>query len=210
MREMGVKKVADRQWAYGIPAAIQFGLIERIGRGDEGRIKLTDLANRIALPANDDEARIAKVAAFKEPELYARLLEKFAGHPVPAKEGLKNLLHRDFGIVESMAPNAADAFLESLKEAGLVAPNNVVMSGDGTAAPKLENKGHDSPPPKDDDDDPGMQKIFVPADFIVYKCKLSGGRVIEIPLPPAFTKADMARLNAFLQTQVDDPADGSP
>src|SRR5580658_4718164 len=43
MREMNVLKTTDRLWAYGIPGANYFGLIERIGRGEAGRIKLTEL-----------------------------------------------------------------------------------------------------------------------------------------------------------------------
>src|SRR2546425_8196090 len=46
LRELGLNAKTDRLWAYGIPAATYFGLIERTGRGDDGRIKLTDLANR--------------------------------------------------------------------------------------------------------------------------------------------------------------------
>jgi hypothetical protein len=208
MEEMGVKKVADRAWAYGVPAAMYFGLVERIGRGDDGRLKLTELATRIALPATPEEARAAKVAAFREPELYAKLLERFAGHPVPSKEGLRNLLHREFGIVESMAPNAAEAFLESLKEADLVnSQNAITLPG---AAPPPEPRGErreqDPPPPAP----PGMQTISVPAGFIIYKCKISGGRIIEIPLPPEFTKADASKMHAFLLTQIDDPAEEQP
>jgi len=59
MRELGVVKTTDRVWGYGIPAAQYFGLIERVGRGDEGRIKLTDLAMRIVLPGTPDEGRLS-------------------------------------------------------------------------------------------------------------------------------------------------------
>jgi hypothetical protein len=50
----------------------------------------------------------------------------------------------------------------------------------------------------------GMQAVYVPANFIIYKCKLAKGRVIDIPLPPEFTTAEMEKLYAFLKTQVDD------
>jgi hypothetical protein len=50
----------------------------------------------------------------------------------------------------------------------------------------------------------GIKALSVPSDFIVYKCKITKGRVIEIPLPPDFTQADVKRLHAFLLTQVDD------
>lgn len=203
MSELGVSKVTDRLWAYGIPAATQFGLVERIGRGNEGRIKITDLALRIVLPGPGDEARLAKIAAFKKPELYAKLLEKFAGHPIPPKENLKNILYREFGIVESMAPNAADAFLESLRAAELVTANGVIMTGDG-ASTDTGGAAAKHAPAEAVGTQGSAKTIQVPADFVIYKCKIGGGRVIDIPLPPKFTRADVKRLHAFLETQVDD------
>lgn len=138
---------------------------------------------------------------------------KFAGHPVPSKEGLKNILHRDFKIVESMAPNAAEAFIESIKAADLVTPDNVILASDGSGAPKDEKQKAPSAAPTAKApavEHEGMQPVFVPADFVIYKCKISKGRVIDVPLPRDFTQADRARLNAFLETQVDDDPPPAP
>jgi hypothetical protein len=216
MREMGVSKTTDRLWAYGIPGASYFGLIERIGRGEAGRIKLTDLGLQIALPGTPTEERTAKVAAIQKPELYALLLEKFAGHPVPSKDGLKNILQRDFKIVESMAPNAAEAFIDSLKVAELVSPTNSILAlGDGPP-PMASEKPRIAPPGEtvsNEKPSPGTQTIRVPADFVIYRCKITKGHVVEIPLPPSFTKADVKRLAAFtvfLDTQADDASEEVP
>ncbi len=203
MRELGVAKTTERKWAYGIPAAAHFGLIERVGRGEAGRIRLTELGRRVALPGTDEEARAARVAAFKTPELYVKLLERFGGAQVPTKEGLRNVLQRDYKIVESMAPVAADAFLDSLKEAGLITANNTILTESARGPSEVVAAG---PAAVDPASVPGTQAVIVPADFVVYKCKIGGGRVINIPLPPKFTKADVTRLTAFLETQVDDEA----
>lgn len=206
LRDLNISKT-DRLWAYGIPAAAMFDLIERVGRGDDAQIKLTDLGLRLALPGTPDEERATKASAFKTPELYTKLIEKFAGHPVPTKEVLKNILQRDFKILESMAGNAADAFLESLKVADLITPNGAIMLG-GTA-PRADEKpdkpASDMPRPPS-----GMQHVSVPADFIIYRCKISGGRVLEIPLPPDFKQTDANRMHAFLLTQVDDADAAKP
>src|SRR5687768_13956624 len=69
IKELNVGK-NDRLWAYGVPASMYFGLIERIGRGEEGRLRVTELANTIVLPGTPEEARAAKVAAVSKPELY--------------------------------------------------------------------------------------------------------------------------------------------
>lgn len=206
MRELNVAKTSERTWAYGIPAAQHFGLVERVGRGDDGRIRLTELATRIVLPASPEEARAAKAAAFRNPELYAKLLEKFAGHPIPTKDGLRNLLHRDFRIVESMAPIAADAFLESLRTAELVTAANMIAPLGGTAPEKTTNGGASETP----EPPPNSKALLVPADFVIYKCKITGGRIIDLPLPPDFSSSDVKRLHAFLQTQVDDDESEGP
>jgi hypothetical protein len=198
--ELGVAKTTDRLWAYGIPAAIQFGLIERVGRGTDGRLKLTDLAIGLALPGSEMERKTAKIAAFKRPEIYSKLLAKFAGHPVPSKDGLKNIMVREFKILESMAPIAADAFLDSLAAAELVtSANTIAPAVDGTPSEKPS-----APPLPSSKIPEGMKSIEVPREFIIYKCKISKSRVIELPLPPEFTKADADRLHKFLLTQVDD------
>lgn len=203
MRELGVTKSSSRLWAYGIPAATQFGLVERDGRGDAGRIKVTDLAMRIVLPGTQDEARAAKVAAFRNPELYSKLVERFAGHPAPSKEGLKNILHRDYGILESMAPNAAEAFLESLTVAELVTTSGVI-DVDAHSRRSAPAPDREVPPQDGRADGEGEQELRVPKDYIIYRCKLTKSLVIEIPLPPRFSAADARKLHAFLLTQVDD------
>lgn len=203
LREMKVAKTTDRQWAYGIPAAIMFGVIERLGRGDDAKIVLTSLGRRMALPGGPDEERATKVAAVRSVDLYVKLLEKFARNPVPSKESLKNILQRDFGILESMAGNAADAFLDSLKMAELVTPGGTISANDDAPAVQAEpdKPASNIAPPAEK---ANTKVVEVPSNFIIYRCKITKGRVIELPLPPEFTKADAERLYAFLQTQIDD------
>jgi len=176
-----------------------------VGRGESGRIKVTDLGMRLAYPGTPEEGSAAKKAAFKTPELYTKLLERYAG-AVVTKDGLKNILFRDYKIVESMAPLAAEAFLDSLKVAELMSAENVVF-GEGAPsrvdeAPKPGATGTSSgPAPR------GMKQVLVPDDFVVYKCKISRGRVIDVPLPPNLADSDVKRIHAFLQTQIDEPAE---
>lgn len=204
MAQMGVPKTTDRRWAYGIPAAIQFGLIERIGRGEEGRIKLTDLAIRIALPTTPEEGMAAKVAAFRTPPLYSKLLERFAGHPIPQKEGLRNLLHREFGIVESMAPNAAEAFLDSLKDAGLINANNSISVSGAPAATVNGTKPEDEVREREQVPPAGSQMVTVPADFIVHTFPLRRTMKVQIPLPVDLTKKDVERLKSWMGSLIFD------
>ncbi len=195
LRELNLKSKTERFWAYGVPAATYFGLIERTGRGDDGRVKLTELAGRIALPGNPDEARAAKVAATVKPELYSKLLERYAGHPLPTREGLRNVLHRDYKIVESMTAFAADAFLESIKEAELIAPDSTVLAP-GQRPPDATPKTPHLPA----EPEPGTKTITVPADFVAHQFTLRRGMVVVIPLPEDLTTKDVERLSRWLPT----------
>lgn len=46
--------------------------------------------------------------------------------------------------------------------------------------------------------------IPVPADFVVYRCRITRGRILALALPVDLSRADVDRLCAFLQTQADD------
>jgi hypothetical protein len=202
MKEMGIPKPTDRRWAYGVPSAVLYGLVERIGRGETGRLKVTELALRLTNPASPEAGRNAKIAALKTPDLYSKLLEKFAGAPQPTREGLKNLLFTDYGIVESMAMMAADAFLDAIKTAEVVTPSGEINPDMGT--PPTKEKARETPPPPERTPASGMQIVEVPGDFIIYRAKISGGKVLNIPLPPKLRRADVEKLHAFLETQIDD------
>src|SRR5712664_692251 len=92
MTEMGINVKTTRSWSFTVPAAMQFALVERIGRGDDAKIRVTELAKRIVQSVTPDEGRAAKMAALRSPPLYQQLLEKFADCEVPTREGLINLL----------------------------------------------------------------------------------------------------------------------
>jgi hypothetical protein len=206
MREMGIPKSTDRRWAYGVPSAGLYGLVERVGRGETGRLKVTDLALRVTNPVSVEAGRNARIAALKTPELYAKLLEKFAGAPQPTREGLKNLLFTDYGIVESMAMMAADAFLDAIKTAEVLTPNGEISFDVEPGAAK--ERAGDTGTTAKASVTPGKKTLEVDDDFIIYKAKISGGRVIDVPLPKALKKADVEKLHAFLLTQVDDEEGG--
>jgi hypothetical protein len=68
----------------------------------------------------------------------------------------------------------------------------------GVAKPPTPTK--DEPPPAP----PGTKQLAVPSDFIIYKAKISGGRIIDLPLPPKLNTSDVDRIHKLLLTQIDD------
>lgn len=149
------------------------------------------------------------------PQLYQKLYDRYKGAPVPMADRLANVLHRDFELLETVAPAAAQAFIESARFVGLVtAANNIAPKLPTGGEPPAAAPSAPLPEPKIDVPPPtaaapsveraGMQAVWVPSDYLIYKCKIGKGRVLDIPLPREFTKADVKRLTAFLDTQVDD------
>jgi hypothetical protein len=203
-RELKIDKPTDRMWSYGVPTAVQFGLVERIGRGADGRLRISPLGMRVVYPANEEEAQSARVEATLQPDLYCKLVERFRCGPVPSKDGLRNLLIRDYKIVESMASNAAEAFLDSIRVAGLVDANGLLVPEDAPERSELVPEAKGATPEENAATTRDTQLIQVPSTYIVYKCKISGGCVIELPLPPKLSATDVKKLHAFLETQVDD------
>ncbi len=209
---LSLTSLVSRAWSYRLSTAREFGLVERAGRGDKARIRVTDLYLLYAQPGSDDEKRAALWQILQTPTLYVKLLEKYRGAPVPPKDGLANVLARDpFKLIDTVRGEAADAFLESIEFAGIVR-NGIISSAltAPTVAPVVRDgdadkeSGSDEASPTFSASSNGTQTMRVPADFIIYKCKIGGGKIIDIALPPTFRQVDVDKLHAFLKTQIDD------
>lgn len=44
----------------------------------------------------------------------------------------------------------------------------------------------------------------MPENLINYRCKITGGRVLDLQLPSKLTRDDVERLTAFMESQADD------
>jgi hypothetical protein len=209
MKEMGINVKTTRSWSFTVPAAMQFGLVERIGRGDDAKLRVTDLAKRIVQSVSPEELHAAKMAALRSPQLYEQLLEKYADCEVPARDGLINLLCRDFKILDSTAPNTADCFLESLAEAGVIKDNRIAPNGKPPAA------GQTPPPPNpplvsgvsEATKNEELTTIQVPASFVPHHFTLRKNMVVIIPLPPDLKTKEVERLSKWLATLPLDESD---
>jgi hypothetical protein len=86
------------------------------------------------------------------------------------------------------SPTAALAAPEARHAAATTHPAQRDVRTDGGSAPASSDGG----------------SIPVPAGFAVYRCRITRGRILAIPLPADLSRADVDRLCAFLQTQADD------
>ena len=216
MDQLSLKGRDSWAWTYRRRAAGHYGLITRSGRGDDTTIEITTLAKRIAFPESDADAQAAKMEAFLSVPLHKKLAERYMGAPVPDAGGLANVLKREYGIVETMARPAANAFINSARFVGAVTASGIIsVVGGAKAAPQTPPAAQPT-----EDDSPVVvdltasaapstnggptqtkpQMVAVPADFIVYRFPLRRNLTLAVPLPPDLTNADVARLHKFLET----------
>jgi hypothetical protein len=95
-------------------AARMFGLVEEVG----GLLRPTQLASQIYAPVHDSDAKRAKIEAFFNVELFAKVYDKFKGQPLPTSQGLENLLKTEFKVVPAQIKTALRMLQESAESAG--------------------------------------------------------------------------------------------
>lgn len=206
-KELNLTSKTSRGWSYRVSSAREFGLIERAGRAQDARIRITPLYKRYAMPENEAEKRAALMQALSSPPLYKKLLERYRGSPLPSAAGAANVLVREYGLLDSVKQEAAEAFVKSLQFAGAVNLNNIVTltatpAADGSASAE-ESVDQAAPPPAPaplDKGDTSPQPMRVPAGFIPHVFQLRRELQIVVPLPPDLTMKDVERLNRWMQT----------
>jgi hypothetical protein len=206
------REATSRFFNYYLSSAKEFGLVTRDRVEDGMRTSLTDLGRRLIVKIDEATTRADRMRAFLTPKLYRALAQRYKGIELPDVEGLANLLELDYGLVGGVKVPAAEGFRKSAAFAGfLTADGRIEFSEEGAPSSDAAKQSATPPsvapstsPPNPTVEKPGMQSIHVPDTFVVYRCKISQGRVIEVPLPRDFKMADVNRLCAFLKTQVDD------
>lgn len=197
---IGLTSKTSRGWSYRLSNAREFGLIERTGRGADARIRVTELFKRYAMPESEAEKKAALMHALVKPSLYVRLLDRYVGAPVPDADGVANVLVREYGIVDAVKSDAAEAFVASLRFAGAISASNVVTTSSSVslsgAPPQNEVK---SPTPESELPPSGFQVVQVPSDFIVHSFRIRKTNEIKIPLPPDFKKKEFEKLRKLLE-----------
>lgn len=112
-----------------------YGLLERAGKG---AARISQLGKAILMPTSEAEKSLAIVEAVKQPNLFATLLAKHAGHALPTM--LPNIMAREHGVSASVAEQAASTFRESVEFAGLLR-NGVLYSAPESDEPPASDTG---------------------------------------------------------------------
>jgi hypothetical protein len=210
----------NRWWKYKMMSAREFGLLERTGRSDDAKVKLTPLGRRLVMPEGDIDAASGRRAAFMSSPLYRKLVDRYAGGPLPAASGLTNVMVREYAVASSVAPVAAAAFEASVTAAGLVGPNGKLRKPDSE---RTEPSTSQVAPGKVDPDgqqaerreQEAVRQLPIangpPEGFIEHRFNLRRGLVVHMCLPEDLTQSEVARLSKWLATlPLEDESHGEP
>lgn len=112
---LGYSTTKSGTYLTRVASARQFGLIEPTAGGG---LAITDRARTIMAPVMPDDSLNAKVEAFLDVELFAKVYEQFKGSSLPPAGGLKNLFQQTYKILPDRIPQALRVFLNSAEQAG--------------------------------------------------------------------------------------------
>lgn len=128
-KKYGLNNPTAKSFTSKVSTCKQFGLITTSGGNT---IQLTDTCKRIIYPTGENINSLAK-ACFGLPPLYTKLIAAYDGKAVPNKELLSNILMNDHKIQKSVKDVAAQAFIESAEQLGLIKGGVLCYSDDDIA-----------------------------------------------------------------------------
>lgn len=205
-REMISSKVgiSDSHLQTQLSSCVQYGLLEL--KNKEG-YKPTQLFTRIYKPLQTENVEDLKKEAFKNPELYKKVIQEH-DNSVLTVDGLATILFRNYKVSEQASRFAAKVFLENARALKLINEENFFNTGMVLQSDVIEVEDEDDdsereetpeykflPPPsekkKEDRDGKGFQKSFNHPPIPIF---LDGGAVAELYLPNGFNKTDLERV----------------
>jgi hypothetical protein len=121
-----VLKVHPNTISREVASAAAYGFFDKtLHKGEaDVRYKLSDLFNDTFLYENGKQRQINFITAFGKPKLYSDLIAKFDGTLIA--EELPNTLIKHHSITENAAKEAADVFIKSGIEVGVINENRVL------------------------------------------------------------------------------------
>jgi hypothetical protein len=142
-------KASGGTWRTKVASLNYWGLIESL---PNAQVKLSDIGLRVVRESEPAVVADARRDAVLQVKAYETILKSADGHELPATPGIAGTFHYDFEMNETDAQRAADAFVSSVRRAGITAADGVVRlsdadRGDPDPAPPDEVDGNDDQEP---------------------------------------------------------------
>jgi hypothetical protein len=123
---VGFNKVNDWRFTDLLRSASLYGLT--IGSGEKATIEPTPLSVDIISPQGPTQRQAALVKAFKTVDLFAKVLQHYAGKRIPEDEYFENTLIREYGIPKDRVKIFTKVFTDNLNYLKLFSADKLVST----------------------------------------------------------------------------------
>ena len=199
LSKLNLTSTETKSFKYIVSSAEIFGLIEKTNTG----IKPTEVGTLILYPpGGEEQKRKLLIDAFRTPQLYQKIIERYDNMILPNNVILRNVfLH--LGIAPKALDNAVDAFINSAQYANVIDSNSrLILSGPDKTPPiqppesdnsGLNQKSEFQQAPMGPTELPKKDTGYHRFEFVTSTGKKASGL-----LPADITKKDIERLKGLL------------
>jgi hypothetical protein len=173
--------------------------------------QVTEEFTHIYHPENEDEKLQLIVKCLKDVPFYRPLFNDYEDKAVPSIEGLQNRFIREYKMKEHIAKNAAEIFIQNLKDFNLLNARNILIlptSNNSAAAANSVNNGngnHNSNPKNTDNNNEDSEENN--ENNIKIPIRLKGGRMAYLSFPAKFEDDDIKKMFKILKAYLSAYAD---
>lgn len=116
LAEMGKNSSNDPVFSGKISSAKQLGLLE----ANKNTYSVTKSGKLLLYPTPETDKNKLLLEAFKTPNLFKELIQRFDGKELPKSQSLGNILYNEYGISKNAKNRAAKVFIKSAETVGAI------------------------------------------------------------------------------------------
>jgi hypothetical protein len=181
-----------------VSSATQYGLLEL--KSGEG-YKPTKLFIAIIKPINESQKNESLIQAFKSPNIYTSIIDKFENEKLPTLMPLSNILLQHFSFSDVASEKAASIFIDNAKYLKLLTEDNVLKltndfndtdknSTDLIDELRTENTGEIVKVETFEKDDNINSNIKIETEFTPFNILLKGRKRAQLLIPNDIVSSD--------------------
>jgi len=202
LSKLNLTSAETKSFRYLVSSAEIFGLIEKTNGG----IKPTEFGTLILYPPDgENQKRKLLIDAFKTPQLYQKIIERYDNMILPNNTILRNVfLHQ--GIATKALDKAVEAFIKSAQYANIIDSNNrLCMSNPDNTIPSQSTLSESNAIPQKPKSDFSRLQLEekgespkISPGYHKFEFTISTGKKAYVQIPMDCKKEDLEKLKKIL------------
>jgi hypothetical protein len=205
LSKMNITTKDNRRYKYLTSSAEIFGLIKKSETG----ITPTEFGTLILYPPDGEgQRKQLLVEAFKTPQIYQKIIERYSETILPNTDILKNIFY-NYDIARNALDTAVSAFLDSAKFAGVLDQNNRLLQSPINNKPSSQQippesgqsaeKQTGQNPASNETNNTQKREESPDLDVLKYEIRTASGKKASIHLPKDWVEDDIDLLINLLR-----------